>query len=424
MQNKSILFKLLCVLFGLIPIVLATSCVSDSDKEDELPGRTVLVYMAADNNLCDMVEPNLAAMLKSTIGIPEQYHLVAFVDKLNEHPCMLYLHDNSIDTLRVYGELQSSDSRTLADAIEYIRTEWQSDTYGLILWSHGTGWIPTYMLHSVAQNLGYAPGRDMQSSVSEDMLGGYLSGEKAETRSFVIENRNYGNPWYTAMEIKDLADAIPDGMFDFIAFDACYMGCVEVLYELRNKARYIISSPCEIISQGFPYITATRNLMLGNLTSACRDFYNFYNSESSWRMGAISLVRTEGLEDLARCFGRVAACRTAPINKSQVRQIQRYDRFNFYGSENRVFYDLADVAGFLCDDPDLLDEFNSQLKRCVLYASSTPYMFPGYSYGFPIQDFSGLSVFIPLHEYNLNGLNYEYAKLDWSRDADYFNKEN
>lgn len=420
MRNKRLLFRLVQALLAVTPMILTMSCVPESDTEDSLFGRTVLVYMAADNTLDDMVVPNLSAMSNSIKDISGQYNLIAFVDRKNKYPYMLHLHGNRIDTLKIYNELQSSDSQTLADAIEYVRTEWKADTYGLILWSHGTGWIPTYQLHSVAWNLGYAPGRDMQV-VAEDHLGGYLSGDIAETRSFALEDRNYGNPRYTGMEIKDLADAIPDGMFDYIAFDACYMGCVEVLYQLRNKARYIISSPCEIISYGFPYSIVTKDLMLGNLTNVCRGFYKFYN-EYGWRMGAISLVRTDGLEELAQCFRQVAACMTGPIYKSQIRQLQRFDRFNFFGSENRVFFDLGDVADFLCDDPDLLEEFHRQLDACVLYASSTPYMFPGYSYAFPINKFSGLSVFIPQQEYDMTGLNDDYRDLDWSRDTDYYSK--
>ena len=423
MRNKRLLTGLVQALLAVMPVMLAMSCVPEYDTEDRLPGRTVLVYMAADNNLQNIVSPNLSSMSHSIQSIPGRYNLIAFVDRKNENPCMLHVHGNRIDTLKVFNELMSSDSNTLADAIEYVRTNWKAETYGLVLWSHGTGWIPTSMLHSVAQNLGYVQGRDTQAQAQADMLGGYLSGDEAETRSFVIEDRSHGNPRYTAMEIQDMAAAIPDGMFDYIVFDACYMGCVEVMYELRNKAKYIISSPCEIVSQGFPYSAVTKDLMYGNLTSVCRNFYRYYNSQSSWRMGAISLVRTEGLDSLARCFQKVSACRTRPVYKSQVRGIQHFDRFNFFGTENRVFYDLADVAEFLCDDPVILDEFNSQLDRCVLYASTTPYMFPGYNDEFPMNRFSGLSVFIPLQEYDMTGLNDEYRNTGWSHAADYYSKE-
>ena len=50
------------------------------------------------------------------------------------------------------------------------------------------------------------------------------------------------------MEIDDLAKGLPDDLFDFILFDACYMASVECTYELRNKAEYILASPTETMA--------------------------------------------------------------------------------------------------------------------------------------------------------------------------------
>ena len=38
------------------------------------------------------------------------------------------------------------------------------------------------------------------------------------------------------MEIDALADALPDNVAEYIWFDVCLMGCIEGLYEMRNKA--------------------------------------------------------------------------------------------------------------------------------------------------------------------------------------------
>ena len=68
----------------------------------------------------------------------------------------------------------------------------------LILWSHGTGWINS-------------------------------------TRSFGDDGGNNIN-------IYELAKILPI-QFDCIVFDACYMSCIENLFELREKTRYVLSSP-------------------------------------------------------------------------------------------------------------------------------------------------------------------------------------
>ena len=77
--------------------------------------------------------------------------------------------------------------------------------YRLILWSHGTSWLPA---------------------------GSSL--------------RSFGEDSGKQMNIPDLAENLPI-KFDFILFDACLMGSVEVVYELKEKANFIISSSTETI---------------------------------------------------------------------------------------------------------------------------------------------------------------------------------
>lgn len=50
-----------------------------------------------------------------------------------------------------------------------------------------------------------------------------------------------------------LADAIPDGVFDFIWFDACYMSGIETAYELRDKCDTFVAYPTEVYTPGMPY---------------------------------------------------------------------------------------------------------------------------------------------------------------------------
>ena len=49
--------------------------------------------------------------------------------------------------------------------------------------------------------------------------------------------------------------------FDYILFDACLMSQVEVAYELRDTADYLILSPAEVMSAGFPYFKITKYLL-------------------------------------------------------------------------------------------------------------------------------------------------------------------
>ncbi|MBO4561673.1 MAG: hypothetical protein J5705_06885 [Bacteroidaceae bacterium] len=384
-----------------------SSCIRNHGK-DELPRRTVLVYMAADNNLSQYANPNLYSMNTSIKSGAENTNLIVFVDRAGVAPVLLKLHDMQIDTVKVYSEVNSADASVFAEVVDFVINKWKAESYGLLMWSHGNGWVPTSMLHYVAPNMRYAPKRgsnEPQSTFYEKLRDPF-----AETRAFAWEERKGQQPAYTCMDIDDMVSAIPDGVFDFILFDACYMGNVEIAYALRNKTRYIISSCYEIMGYGFPYHIVTKDLLNGQLLKTCREFHNYYATQSGFdQMGGVSLVKTDGLDALAECFSKIVSQAKDTIPTMPVLDLQRFDRFT-----NPVFFDLEDLVNNICHDKALLAEFKLQLEKCVAFKMSTPYIFKDTVEEIEIRSYCGLSVFIPRKKYESSGLNAEYRKTAWS----------
>lgn len=361
--------------------------------------KTLLVYMAADNNLTYQASRNINLM-RSSMGTDLEFaNLLVFVDRQGLKPALLHIHDYRIDTIRVYDELDSTDPAVLKEVIDDVVNNWKAESYGLLLWSHGMSWIPEPQMHAVAGNQGWTSMRD-----------------GPRTKTFATEN--LPNDAYTCMELDELADAIPDGVFDFIAFDACYMGSVEVAYALRNKVQYIVSSSCEIIDEGFPYETVTRDFINGNLLKMCSEFYSAYNRKGGWyQTASISLVNTDGLDSLARCFKKIVATHKAEIPTLDVSDIQRFDRF-----KKHVMFDLEDFVDKLGTNRDDLMEFRLQLEKCIPYKNCTPYICSRYEDdpdGIKMVSFCGLSVYIPLEAFEASGLNDDYRDTEWSRDTGY-----
>lgn len=377
-------------------LLLLVSCFGE-EKEDDIKKNTVLVYIAADNNLVSNANPNIYSMNSSIRNGMDDANLLVFVDRKGVQPVLIHIHDNMLDTLEVYNEMDSTDPAVLAEVVDYVRSNWKSESYGLVLWSHGTGWLPTSRLHYVAPNMNYA--RAVHPS--------------SDTKAFAWENKS--NKSYVCMELEGLVEALPTGLFDFIVFDACYMANVEVVYALRKKARYIISSCYEIVSFGFPYHIVTRDFLNGNLMKACREFYAYYNKMSGWeQMAGVSLVKTEGLDSLASCFKKIVAGKEELISDMDVSEIQCFDRFR-----NHVFYDLEDFAGKLGLTKDEFTEFKLQLEKCVPYRMSTPYIFPGEYDSIKVNNYCGLSVYIPIRKYDSPGLNDDYRETSWSKATGY-----
>ena len=78
MKRKDIIRQIIIVLAG---AVLTTAC-SSSDKEEvtQPAKRTVLVYMAAENNLTSNAQSDINEMIKGVKKISKWDHLIVFVD--------------------------------------------------------------------------------------------------------------------------------------------------------------------------------------------------------------------------------------------------------------------------------------------------------------------------------------------------------
>lgn len=428
--------KTLYMTIALLLASLLSSCRKD-EKEEGPADYTVLVYMAADNNLSSYCEPNMTRMRSAMTSQNDNDRLVVFLDRPGLNPLLLRLKNKGVDTLRVYPEVRSTDSKVLSYVIKETAELFPAKHYGLVMWSHGTGWIPSEALHYAASNLNYAPRRDGADTGAAAAAESDGRRVIPQTRSFGYESvpvtNVYGGKGYTSMDIGDMAAAIPDKMFDYILFDACYMANVEIAYALRRKTERVVSSCYEIVADGFPYHLMTQDLLSGNMVSAAEKFYEYYRdlnvSESQrWqRMGGVSVVETAGLDSLARCFRKIAEGRTAYVMNMPVSGIQHFDRFS-----RTVFYDLEDVAENICTEAGVMNEFRAQLDRCISYSMSTPYMFQGDPYNeIRIDRYSGLSIYIPRTDYESNqiytsssrtNLNAEYLKTEWSRATGYGKK--
>jgi len=372
-------------------VIMLDSCIFESEVERKI-NRTVLVYIAADNNLANTSNSNIYSMNSNISKGMDNYNLLVFVDRKDATPALLHLHNLSIDTVAKYPDCDSSDPTVLRGVIDYVFQNYKAEHYGLVMWSHGTGWLPTDQLHFVAPNMNYSP-----------------------RRAFAWEDRKGENPPYKCMELDELVEGIPDGKFDYIVFDACYMGNVEIAYALRNKAPEIVSSCYEIVSYGFPYHIVTRDLMMGNMLKSCTSFYDYYNSMNDWmQMAGISLVKTDQLDSLARCFRKIIAEYGDTVPKMDVSRVQCFDRF-----KNHVFYDLEDFVSQLGTSKEYMNEFRLQMDRCVPYKISTPYIFPGDREQIPVNSYCGLTVYIPSPDYEESGLNEAYRQTEWSYFTNY-----
>lgn len=381
--------KIICL--GFCSILSFISC-ADSDTIKKDIERTVLVYMAADNNLSSFGNTNIQLMLQGMKNV--EGRLVIYLDPSNDVPRLMVIEGNSapkLDTLVTYSEENSASPEVLRRTIQDVRNLYPSNSYGLILWSHGMGWLPEkYNFHR-----SYSAGLVRYTNLPTKYFGQNTHPGDGAMESF--------------METDELMAGI-SGHFNFIMFDACFMGAVEVLYGLRDYADYFIASPAEILANGFPYDKIVPWLWGDeeDLKRVCAEYFNYYNTypdpnNAGWNSATVALVKSSELQHLVELTSNIVGENKCVASTD----VWRYPLSK--SSLPNVFYDLGDYINTYGDESQQ-SAYKQQLEKTVVFKAATPTFF---GQTIPTDKFSGLSVYIPQTRWD--DMNQIYYQLEWAR---------
>jgi len=376
---------------GFCSILSFISC-ADSDTIKKDIERTVLVYMAADNNLSSFGNTNIQLMLQGMKNV--EGRLVIYLDPSNDVPRLMVIEGNSapkLDTLVTYSEENSASPEVLRRTIQDVRNLYPSNSYGLILWSHGMGWLPEkYNFHR-----SYSAGLVRYTNLPTKYFGQDTHPGDGAMESF--------------METDELMAGI-SGHFNFIMFDACFMGAVEVLYGLRDYADYFIASPAEILANGFPYDKIVPWLWGDeeDLKRVCAEYFNYYNTypdpnNAGWNSATVALVKSSELQHLVELTSNIVGENKCVASTD----VWRYPLSK--SSLPNVFYDLGDYINTYGDESQQ-SAYKQQLEKTVVFKAATPTFF---GQTIPTDKFSGLSVYIPQTRWD--DMNQIYYQLEWAR---------
>jgi hypothetical protein len=361
-------------------VALCLSCEHEQlDDVDTLPPiahRTILVYMAADNNLYRNALTDIKEM--ASCAIPVNNNLLVYLDapesSTDSIPKLFAIQDGQSVAVKQYSKQNSASGTVLQTVINDAISAFPAESYGLVLWSHGTGWLPADVYKGLPL-------------LKQQMFG-------ARPLSFGLDGDD-------EMNISELAAALPL-KFEFILFDACLMGGIEVYYQLRDKSNIIIASPTETLVAGFPYDEIVPFLFapVPAYSEAANAYMNYYKHKSGeMQTATIAVVSTKELAAFAALAGEVTA--SDGIRDSiNWNDIQRYDQL-----KQPIFFDLEDYLTHVVIDVYGLAALRQQLSRVVIYHDYTPYFLSK----FAIEKSCGISICAAV----TNSLSTSYQLLDW-----------
>ena len=385
-------------IFGYIATLCAGVCMtfaSCSEKEEPVapePKCTVLVYMVADNNLGGygvMVDSrNLSQMQKAVNnGGLNGGRLLVFYDpyEVEESPRLLEITEEGVQILKTYTEdVSCLDPDFMRGVLDDAAKEAPAPKNWLVLWSHGTGWIETADSRSAA-------GAPVTQSFGKDV-----------------------HPEAYEMNITTLASVLGDNRFyDVIYFDCCFMGCAEVMYELRNAAKEIVASPTELPIEGMPYEVNIPAMFADDATAetVAKNTLNYYLNDltATNNSCSISVINTSAMDEFAEV--------TRSVNETGAIAGYSYvgvPLFRRTGGTNSHTYDMGHYINSLGIDDDLKVAWNDVYKKVVTYYGATPVC-----YGLDMSEFTGLGC----HVVNSTGDVYvgAYYNQSWWKDVVSYN---
>ena len=390
------------------------SCKNDPTPDPpQTADRTVLVYMAADNSLSwrgDFGNKNLGQIVRAMDGL--KGNMLVYID-LPSEGATLYKIEGDGKTKTVvekYGVENSASTEVLQRVLNTSMQKYPAKSYGLVLWSHGKGWVPSDL------NIQGMRSRPESGEVSGTAVSG---SEKELWRPMenALVTKTFGADGSSEMEIPDMAAILPkDRKLDFLIFDACFMSCVEVAYDLRHAAQYIIASPTEIMGDGFPYGTVAplffrETLDPQAICSAFVDHYRNLTTPENGGSASIALIKTSEMDALASAARDVFALDPAPVvDAGSVQYLELLP--------NHVFYDLEDYLSQFASGTSQFEAFQRQLAQTVVYTDHTDRIYSAFglyngTHAFPCTRFCGFSTYIP--RTNFPGYNVAHLQTAWAQ---------
>ena len=388
-MKKNFLRTLVIVLWQ---VFLFTSCEKDSNivtkKESK---RAVFVYMIADNDLDFYATANINEMETFMAQNPEAGSVYVYIDRAkNRKTAHPILYQITADTsakinskiIKVYPENNSANEKVLAEALSQVQTICAINNEflrGLVLWSHGSAWLP--------------------ESVS-------LASQRATAvKSFGLDQTMANNENHNAeMDVRKLTIILNNYHFDFILFDACFMASIEVFYELRNTTDYIIASPTEVLATGFPYKDILTDMLSAtvNYQKIAQKYVAFFQQKKGVLQSAsVVTVKTAELPQFATLFKYY-------LNTIS-REITDQKWLQYSQDEVDYLFDLGQVADYLQKE-QTNKKLTEQLGRLITNYHHTSYFFGK----IPLQKSSGISIYIP-QSATLQNDEYEFYKtLSWT----------
>ena len=226
---------------------------------------TILTYIAAHNNLDVFGKKSLREILE--VGSTDDViHGVLFDGQTGAARYVMgepgFVKGNEQEQLG--ASFDSGDPDALISTVKWLFGKYPAQRYGLVLWSHGSGWEP-HEIESIANEvrpepkINAAEGKERAAAPASrcffrSTLRTILKAQSSTERAILFDDGT-GHSLDT-LELARVSEAVAAFIgqpVDLLGMDACLMANLEVAYEIRNAVRYLVASEEFVPGHSWPY---------------------------------------------------------------------------------------------------------------------------------------------------------------------------
>jgi Clostripain family len=420
---------------------------------------TLMVYMAGDNGkLFDQLQGGKTLMAPmedqgwkdieemEAVGSTAEVAILVQFDTLSnrEHTYRIYIPAKGEKReIQNIPEQNTGNPDSLRDFIIWGTENYPAENHAVILWNHGTGWKEDD-IYAFARN------RGVEIQASQD-----------EVRSLTRNNRRLSHAFFLSSitEVLQLEDedsraiAFDDSSLDFldnaklqqafqeaeektgtkvslIGMDACLMSMVEVAYQLRANADYMVASQELEPLSGYPYTAILENLTTNaQMTPEAlaklivQEYGRYYGGESRGSTYQVTQSATNLMmvEKLADALGRLA-----DILRRLLAEEDIYTENALYHTQRKAvrfhdkdFVDLYDFLKLLRDkyagDSDEFIQVIDEVIDLMVVQIEPQLILANVGLGLRFERIKGLSIYSPVRGYSPFYERSDFASCGWGK---------
>jgi hypothetical protein len=395
----------------------------------------ILVWIAGDNNLSRFGTVDLGELKQ--VGSNVKVHLVAQYDRAGHKGTQRYMLRKGTtlesDAVAELGETNTGDPKVAIDFFTWGIKNYPSDHVMCVLWNHGSGIDESDIYararaldpdsngkraRSQEQKLSRQHVRAIANSKLKSALFSTTITQALHSKAIALDDTS--RDFLDNAELAHVLRTVVKNTgrkIDVLGFDACLMNMVEIAYQLRGLATYIVGSEEVEPGDGWPYekvahaATKPSSSTPAKVASAIVSSYiRSYENNPSAETVTQSAVDVSKVDDLAMAIDSLASICIANLQAAVDYMAFSQSVTNALRFSTRDFVDIGDLCKQLATRSK-----NSEVvlaAKAVTQALEQFVIAKGYA-GAELAKATGTSIYFPL----VGDAHVAYDQLDFAKET-------